>query len=175
MKLSGIIVLLLFLLVSQQAYAHTSESSGTITILMHPEPYDMPLTAQETTLHFQISDSSNKFKISECNCSAKIYLGNQLLIIQRIKELKSDKSLYNAYITFRFPRSGEFRVLLIGNPKKETFHKFQAHFDLNVGKNSKKKQSSNSLTLFTTYVILSIIGISTIALLFRQIFNSNHK
>lgn len=162
--------ILLFLLCVNPSHAHTSDEEGAATVLMHSEPNDRPLANQKTIIHFQISDSSNNFQLEKCNCSVTISQNNAVLYTNSVIDADSKKSLYNAYSEFVFPKAGTYEVFFSGKPiGEESFEPFEAHFSLNVGEKVIKPRNSLGIPSYLTYMILILIGSSTVFLLYKRI------
>ncbi len=163
-------VFILFLLPVLPMHAHMSQEEDEITIVMHAEPDDRPLANQETTLHFQIDDPSKEFKVSNCSCIVTVFRNGKKIMSKPATEVRDQKSLYSASTKIVFDQEGSYEVRLDGSPiTTGEFHPLSAKFNLEVGKSIVKPKNNLGIPNYITYIFLTVIGCSTVYLVFRRI------
>lgn len=171
MKRAIFFLVLPFLLISSnEVVAHTSDTSESVSVLMHVEPDDRPLAEQSTILHFQIEDTSHKFSIKNCNCTVTISSNGKKLGVKTVSELTDQKSVYSAYSKVTFDRAGSYRIIFEAKPKNSgTFSTFTTNFELKVGEKIPTPDNDVEIPHVITYLFLAVIGIGTIVLIIRQV------
>lgn len=134
-----ILILTLFLLVSNKVYAHVLESDGSIGAVMHVTPDDDPIAREESGFYFEFKDKTSKFKPENCICTFSIEKNGEQIFTQNLFANNSDPSLSNASINFTFPEKNIYKIVITGQPKiSGDFEAFALEYDLRVERESEK-------------------------------------
>lgn len=120
------------------ASAHEIKRSGTIDVLLHLEPLDNPAVNEQAQLYFSFSDSTNKFKIENCDCSVKISNNGQVLQQTKVTEENFAPDWGNnvARIPFIFPHKGIYQVELVSKSVNKSFKDLTLKYDVRIERES---------------------------------------
>jgi hypothetical protein len=121
--------LFLFLSLPLAADAHTLETAGPLSLLLHVDPDDQAKALVPSHLLFEWSDRTGRFRLPECDCVFRATKENASFPIEA-----SVVDDHTALAMFTFPEPGVYQVTAEGQPKSpEAFASFSFHFDVRVG------------------------------------------
>lgn len=131
-------IALIFCAVSvHTASAHIFKTDGDITVLLHANPDDDPIAKEPASLLFGVTDTTNKFTESACDCKVAISRGNATLLSTGLLHLATAPSLYSLTIPFTFPERAVYNITVTGTPKTpDAFQPFKTSFNLRVDRAS---------------------------------------
>lgn len=150
---------MLFFTVAGKANAHFITRNGAVGAILHMDSDDDPVAGQKTGFHFDIKDSTNKFKPSECDCVVNIYEKEQLLYTY--KDVDSQDGLYEINFKYVFPQKDLYKVELIGMPKtQDSFSEFKISYDVRVENEIKGfEKTIYDLSEFRGQILFSIVAL----------------
>jgi hypothetical protein len=123
-----LIVTLGVLLAPAATSAHTFRSDGPVTVLLHVDPNDTPLTHEPSRLNFYVFDAANQFLGTQCTCSVRVTLGNTTILSEPIT-FHDNGSNHVAQVPIVFPSLGVYQIYLTGRPKGGyVFHAFKLNY-----------------------------------------------
>jgi hypothetical protein len=116
------------------AQAHEVKKSGTLEILSHREPDDSPIAREPAILYFSVTDSKDKFKFSDCDCSVAISLGGEGLLERKLTAADEapDWGINVAKVDYVFPKLGLYTLTIQGKPKISSFNDFKLDYDVRI-------------------------------------------
>ena len=169
-----VILCLLFVVVSivpLLAHAHTLESDGDIGAILHIEPDDDPIIRQPSTLHFDISDRTNKFNAQRCECVLKVTKG-----LEEVASISLQAPLRTKLQTaYTFPEAGVYSLRLTGSSKDENlFSPFSLSYDLRVTRNDSGTTDEWSKFLLTHGIHVILFG-GAFAVVFGLYLRNTHR
>lgn len=142
-KLANKNLFLIFLFVflgltaAHAASAHFYLTDGSITVLLHMDPDDDPIVGQPATIHFQITDKTNKFTPANCDCSVIVSEYNGPQILSSSLSAPPPPSIYEFGQKIIFPIKDIYLVTMTGQPKKAgEFSKFKVVYDFRIDRES---------------------------------------
>ena len=116
------------LLAPAATFAHTFRSDGPVTVLLHVDPNDTPLTHEPSRLNFYVFDAANQFLGTQCACSVKVTLGSKTILSQSIT-FHDNGPNHVAQVPIVFPSLGVYQIYLTGKPKGSyIFHAFTLNY-----------------------------------------------
>lgn len=115
-------VLIIFALVPLEAFAHTEVYNGTIFLITHVEPGDMPVEGGVSEFNFELGDTQKKFDLSKCICELILTKAGEKVFRIPLKPL-SDLDLLHAKQEYVFKEAGIYGVEIAASPKEGSIFK----------------------------------------------------
>lgn len=141
-SISSTFLLLGIFFLAAPANAHVLKSDGTIGVFLHFDPVDDLVVGLPADYILAFSDTTNRFKVADCDCRLTIKEDN------RIIQTKSIKDTYPYYTkgSYVFPRVGVYTLLVSGKPKSpDAFQPFALTFSVRVGAGKTSSQPSKQI------------------------------
>lgn len=114
------------------ASAHVFKSDGNISVELHIEPSDHPVTNTPTTYRLSFEDKTGAFALPKCDCKVTIMQNNQVLATTALAVTSADTS-ENRYT---FAKPGAYTLRATGAPKTpDAFQPFAVAYTVNVAPN----------------------------------------
>ena len=127
-----VLIILLFIMAilpSAPVNAHVLAADGDIGAVLHINPDDSPVSGSPTNYILSFSDTTNKFKLSECDCRVSV-LENGKSLSSKSLAATSDLTSSN---TFTFPKSDVYTLEITGKPKPHYgFQSFKIDYTVRV-------------------------------------------
>ncbi len=143
-----ILFLIAILFVATPASAHTFQTDGSITVLLHTNPDDDPIAGQPAAVLFQITDTANKFDSSKCDCSVTISRQNNILFTAPLLRVVG-ASIYDLTQAYTFQERGVHQITVNGKPKiAGEFQSFKVQHDLRIDRGGAPSSPENNNILF---------------------------
>lgn len=136
--LLAMLPLVFALLPSGVASAHVLATDGNIGAVLHISPDDNPTSGTPTSFTLSFDDTTGRFKLPNCDCSAAIQENGKTL---------STISLNNSHQldstnTFTFPRANAYTLEITGTPKTaNAFQSFALSYTVRVTSGDLQTQS----------------------------------
>jgi hypothetical protein len=147
-----ILLLVLFVMISQPAFAHILQTDGSIGAVLHTDPDDDPIIGKPTGFFFELKDKQGKFKLENCDCTFSISTNGKEIFSQ---PLSKDASSF-----FTFSKKGLYQIQLTGKPNTANlFQSFTVQYNLRVekGMDTKKTPSSPMYLIGLIALLVSIV------------------
>ena len=164
MKKVAVILLMLFGLVGQ-ARAHSFLTDRDITVLLHTNPDDDPIVGQPAAVLLQVTDSTNKYSSSKCDCEISIAEGNKVLFAGPLLYIVG-ASVYDLTAPFTFPEKAVYQITVTGKPKVVgEFQDFRVEYDLRVDRGSvapAPKPDNSKIWFMVAGAIVFAVGIMSV-------------
>ena len=141
------------------AFAHFPASDGSITVILHTDPDDNPIAGQPAQVYADVSDSTGKFKASNCNCDLIISQNNTVLFNHLLQATTQSNSIFSFQTPFTFPNAGTYHITISGNPKTPgAFQTFQVDYNIPViQKPTPTPPSKNKYVAFYALIAAGLI------------------
>ncbi len=168
------ILFLLVFYVPFHAEAHQIKTDHGITVLLHVDPSDEPLSGTTTRMYLAFSSKTVVFKPGDCNCFIYVAPYEKLDTIKeegvRIDVASMEKILSSSSFTYTFPRHDIYAVVLEGSPKENaTFEPFRIVYDLRVARGeeivTEKRKTSVQSVVIHPYVHIGSVLLLALAVL----------
>jgi hypothetical protein len=118
--LSSVCILLIFvgfLALPLITYAHFAATNGTMTVTLHTDPDDNPISGQTAYLYFLFNDKTKKFHLNECNCVVSVYEQGKQIFQQKLLDKRNPhSSVWGANIPIVFPEKDVYLITIKGDP-----------------------------------------------------------
>lgn len=115
------------------ASAHTTETVGTLSLLLHVEPGDRAIAGSPATIHVTIADTAGKFQPGQCDCRIQVSRDGQVLADLSAQPESPGLRLKTVGAQYTFAAAGDYDVVLDGKPRAgATFEPFIGRFDTTV-------------------------------------------
>ncbi|HVT00693.1 MAG TPA: LPXTG cell wall anchor domain-containing protein [Patescibacteria group bacterium] len=168
-----IILLVPLLLFPKLAFAHEAESDGSFEALIHVSPNDTPVAGSKSNISIELTDDTNRFDPSNCDCVVDIYQGNTNILSKNVTFTKS-RGPFKTNFDYVFPDPGAYHVRLSGKPAKGAeFKEFSINFDATDAEKPNNNSdfisptpTTNTSPTPTNLVLIGGIGIVLIAIIF---------
>lgn len=109
--------------------AHIIKTDGAMTVEMHIDSIDEPISQTPTPIIIEFSDSANLFTLPRCDCQLSVLKDNRIVAIQKL----DDKDLLISEINYTFQDPGGYILRLTGRPQQNyTFAAFTVSYNFNV-------------------------------------------
>jgi hypothetical protein len=116
--------------------AHTLKVQNEVGVSLHIDPDDDPIAGQEAVFYPKITDKTNLFKISDCDCRVQISQNGEVLFQTVLITDPSESNGKDAVFRYTFPAKGNYLLEMSGSSFTKSFNNFQIKYDLNVTKQS---------------------------------------
>ncbi len=171
--------LIVMLSMPNLAGAHFEKTDKTISAELHVDPNDNPIPGEQAFLYFLFGDSTNRFSLSDCNCSLTISeAGKQIYKQMVVYRLDPHPNIWGTRIPYVFPARDVYHLTLTGKPKTlNAFQAFSISWDFRVEQYPKNQQPS-LLPTFTKYLLISLVigfGLQGLILLVSKIFGERAR
>ncbi|HSX05852.1 MAG TPA: hypothetical protein VLF69_05255 [Candidatus Saccharimonadales bacterium] len=121
---------------SNTVSAHVLRYDGAMSVELHIEPDDAPISNTPTHYILSFSDSNGQFDLSHCRCQVGLLQGNKTIITSSL--IVSTPQVSRDVITF--PEPGAYTLRLSGMPKQPgAFQPFRMSWPVRVGSDPNKK------------------------------------
>ena len=162
----GILAALCFAL---PASAHVWRTNGNITVLLHVNPIDAPIAGQPAELLFGVTDATNHFTASSCQCVVTVSENGKILLDKPLIPWTGGPSLFTYQMPFTFPDPAVYHVVVTGNPEASgTFQSFQVSYDERVNKNPDDPSADSGPVFYLTMSGASLLAIGSLYLVYRE-------
>jgi hypothetical protein len=148
------LLVVIFLLPIQTAYAHDLATDGDIQAVMHIEPYDLPISGTPATYLFTFKDSHGSLRLDDCDCTISIKNEEPMpLIIQSPLVGTMVHTLHSA---------GTYEIVLSGKSRSKvaTFEPFTLTYEIHVG--GKSESHFSGLVLIGLSLLISAVVLSAL-------------
>lgn len=114
------------------ASAHALKTDGAISVELHIEPNDHPVTGTPTTYRLSFEDKTGAFALPKCDCKVAIMQNNATIASNALAVTNADTS-ENQYT---FAKPGAYTLQVTGTPKMPgAFQSFAVIYDVHVAQN----------------------------------------
>jgi hypothetical protein len=165
-----LLLVLAVLVVSNIAYAHETKTAGTVNVLYHTGQIDDPTAGQEEILYFSFDDSSNAFKIEDCDCKVSVLLDDKVVEGGKL-EPTPDWGVNVGSRPVIFPSKGIYIVKVEGKSLTNKFKPFELSYDRRVEKEVVKEvpapeeTNNNFFSGTLLYVITGVIALGAVVVI----------
>jgi hypothetical protein len=112
--------------------AHFLKVDGSIGITLHINPDDDPIVGQDAVFFLDTKDTNNKFSMPDCDCSAKITKGSDLLFQTQLVADQTNPTSNTPTFTYVFPSKGVYTLEVDGSSYSNNFQTFKISWDIRV-------------------------------------------
>lgn len=152
--LLGLCSLLVALVIVHPASAHVLKTDGTIGAVLHIEPDDNPTAGVEITYQLAFADTTNKFQLSQCDCSVSIYQDGKALDKSPLTVSGSLASVD----TYTFATAGVYTMVISGMPKPgDSFQPFSLSYIVRAEANKQLSTQPFPLTLGIGFALMTVL------------------
>lgn len=150
--------------VCASARAHSIETDGAISTMIHANPDDNPIIGQPASLTFYITDRQKKFKAAECDCRLTIKLGEDIVLSTTTFDTIKNSPVFS----YVFPQKGIFTIEFSANPLvKDGFQSFVFNYDMRVERTMEQVIAAKS-SARRIYIVLGFFVLATILFIKRK-------
>ncbi len=161
-------LLLVFLVLVPNTYAHVLQTDGSIGAVLHMNPEDDPVVGENTEIMFELKDTNNKFNPAMCNCTISVSDASKVLYQTAI--FTADKNT-EQMINVIFPQKGIYKITIKGIPHANSFQPFQLQYNIRVD----REAQSTKTTADTFKSLLPLFLIPIAAFLILTLISSIRK
>lgn len=116
--------------------AHILQTDGSIGAIMHVNPDDDPIAGAPSTFFWEFKDTTNQFKIENCDCTVSILQNGKTI---------DEEPLTTPDFTYTFPEKNVYQIHVMGHPKQgASFSPFMLLYDVRVSRESEVPVAENS-------------------------------
>jgi len=165
--------------------AHVLKIDGTIGGVIHINPDDDPIVGEAANIYFDIQDTINKFKGTNCDCTLIIKDASTGKTVDQRKKLDSISNDKTIGFIYTFKQKGIYTLILHGEGVPETaFSPFNLSYDIRVEREPSNSISTASVEagtskekdfLSTHYLHLVGVGIVVLYTVYLLIKDSREK
>lgn len=107
--------------------AHTEESDGTLSAVLHIYPDDHLKSKTPTTYRLSFTDSAGQFSLMHCDCTAEFKDNDQVISSEKLVPINPTTSANGV----TFPRAGIYELVVSGQSvQSDSFKPFVLTFSL---------------------------------------------
>lgn len=143
------------------ARAHFSNTSGTLTGVLHVDPDDDPVAGEPAFIGIEFMDPVRLFKPGRCDCVLSVIQDEQVL----------HTALFEERNPYTFPTPGVYTIQVKGVPSVGyDFPAFTVEFDFRVEKVTEEVASRNRTIEYISYGVIAC-ALIFIALILKNRYN----
>ena len=137
------------------ASAHFLKTDGSIGVVLHADPGDVPVAGRTSDFYVDIKDKEDKFGFAGCDCQAAVLRDGTTLFSQ---------SLAAPSFSYAFPTPAIYQVRISGKPLQEGgFQPFAVTYDFRV-----ERQAGTPVESFLPYIVITLAAILVTAAFIRN-------
>jgi len=116
------------------AYAHFTESDGSMAVTLHVDPNDDPIPGKKTNLYFLFKDTTKVFHITDCNCVVTVTEQGKQIFQKPLNEQKSPHlAIWGTFVPIVFPKNDTYHIAVSGKSRtQDAFTPFSVFWNFRV-------------------------------------------
>ena len=149
--------------------AHELKTDGSIAAVLHTNPNDAPTSKTSTQYLLWFTDSTGKFGLNACNCTATFKENGKTIATQNLKPVSNLSSANNIV----FPTADIYTVSVAGTPLQPgSFQSFALTYMLRVEKGTTDNGEQSFPIILTFGLSVLVTAIMLAAYVFNRSSNN---